>query len=373
MPADKSKTRKQRSSDAGTSRSSLKSLGSSAGTPFKQDADFWFEDGSLIIVAAKTGFCIHKSVLARLSPVFGDLFLVAEPDDVSASGLPVVEVSDSADDFKYLLHMAYDGRKYLQDMEPHIPFAVLSAVMRMGDKYEIEDFVDEPARYLGHRFLTDFQDFWAYLRRQLIPVFDFSDTPAADMIEVVQLARLTGRYSLLPLALYACCQLEIDEIVGGVKRATGETVCLSREDAVRCLRAREELTKRHFSLLPTLRLADFADECPFADEDGSCRGLLANLEDETERCVFSALPTDALVYPHDYLAYLTESVFVKDLCDYCQARVIGPIVSRHRLVWRELLDILDLSPGKLGFTLTGGECPPTCQCGGCHRGTISSA
>ncbi|KAI9065026.1 hypothetical protein FKP32DRAFT_1568727 [Trametes sanguinea] len=364
-------TRNTTTDDAGTSKPNPR--GSPNGSSFKQDADFWFEDGSVIIVADKTGFCIHKSVLARLSPVFGDLFLVAEPDNVSPSGLPVVEVSDSVYDFKCLLRMTYDGRKYLQDMEPHIPFAVLSAVMRMGDKYEIEDFVEEPARYLGQYFPTDFEQFRAVVHGRTQPLFDFSDKLGADAVEVVHLARLTGRYSLLPLALYTCCQLKIDEIVGGVTRASGEVVCLSREDAVRCLRAREDMARRHFALLPTIRLADVADDCPFADTEDGCRGLLAQLEDEAEHYVFRGASTAALVYPEDCRTYLSESVFFQNMCEYCRAQVVDPIVARHRLVWRELLDILDLSPAKLGFTLTGAECPPNCECGECHRGTIGSA
>lgn len=85
----------------------------------KQDSDVWFEDGNIVIVAQNTGFCVHRSVLSHRSPIFCDVFSTGThppPDNSTTaetfSGLPVVHVSDNADDMRFILRAIYDGHKY---------------------------------------------------------------------------------------------------------------------------------------------------------------------------------------------------------------------------------------------------------------------
>ncbi len=83
----------------------------------QQDSEFWFEDGNVVIVAGNASFRAHTGVLSRHSEIFRNMFGVPQPalpapSDV-VDGRPVVHVSDSAYDFKQLLHMLYDGAKYV--------------------------------------------------------------------------------------------------------------------------------------------------------------------------------------------------------------------------------------------------------------------
>ena len=85
-----------------------------------RDPDLWFLDGNIDIAAQSTYFRLHEGVLSRHSTVFPKLFAEAELelDGVSAFESDgygdigdnlVVHVSDSAHDFKHLLHILYDG------------------------------------------------------------------------------------------------------------------------------------------------------------------------------------------------------------------------------------------------------------------------
>lgn len=40
-----------------------------------RDAEFWFEDGTIVLVARHVEFRVYKSILADHSPVFSDMFL----------------------------------------------------------------------------------------------------------------------------------------------------------------------------------------------------------------------------------------------------------------------------------------------------------
>lgn len=82
----------------------------------EQDPDLWFADGNIVVLAQDTGFRVHMSLLARLSPVFRDVFALAQPapdsdSDASLRGLPFVHVSDDFYDMNCMLHAIYDGPK----------------------------------------------------------------------------------------------------------------------------------------------------------------------------------------------------------------------------------------------------------------------
>jgi hypothetical protein len=71
-----------------------------------RDEDFYFEDGSLILSAKNADgdlvyFRVHRSVLAKQSSVFKDMFSVPSPSEVDMyDGLPLVHVHDEAKEVK---------------------------------------------------------------------------------------------------------------------------------------------------------------------------------------------------------------------------------------------------------------------------------
>ena len=68
--------------------------------------EFWFEDGSIILVAGNTGFRVYRALLAAQSTIFADMF------SSSSSGVeeivdqrPVVYLSDSPKDLAHFLRV----------------------------------------------------------------------------------------------------------------------------------------------------------------------------------------------------------------------------------------------------------------------------
>ena len=80
-----------------------------------KDAELWFEDGNVVVVAQQTAFRVHKSLLSRHSKTFGEVFTLPQSPDPGAietmDGCPVVRIPDSSHDFKHLLHALYDGAR----------------------------------------------------------------------------------------------------------------------------------------------------------------------------------------------------------------------------------------------------------------------
>ena len=74
-----------------------------------RNADFWFPDGSIILIDEKSGFRIHQSILSRHSDVFADLFTVPQPQSGTEKmdGCPVVHLTDSATDFIDVMKALY--------------------------------------------------------------------------------------------------------------------------------------------------------------------------------------------------------------------------------------------------------------------------
>ncbi|TBU27564.1 hypothetical protein BD311DRAFT_866075 [Dichomitus squalens] len=166
----------------------------------------WFDDGGVVLIAEHTAFRVHASFLSRHSPVFKELFTVPPaPNGERIGGCRVFHTSDSAEDLNYLLQLTYDAPCLLRPINPSgdtakPSFAMISALMRLGHKYEFFTLVDDAARYLETYYTTN-SDVWEQLRdgKQDAP-FTFSDNPAADAIDAVDIARLTGRYAMLPVA-----------------------------------------------------------------------------------------------------------------------------------------------------------------------------
>jgi hypothetical protein len=73
--------------------------------------DFYFPDGSVVIILDKTAFRIHKYVLARHSEVFNGMWDIPQPpmsDSDMYDGCPTVKLTDSKADFIEVMKVMYD-------------------------------------------------------------------------------------------------------------------------------------------------------------------------------------------------------------------------------------------------------------------------
>lgn len=74
-----------------------------------RDEEFWFEDGTVTLVAGNIQFLVYRGVLASHSPVFADMFSLPQPlpnDDSPEPPIPTIHIvylSDSPEDLRHLL------------------------------------------------------------------------------------------------------------------------------------------------------------------------------------------------------------------------------------------------------------------------------
>lgn len=73
-------------------------------------ADFWFNDGNVILLAGNVAFKVHRGNLERHSDVFHDLLTLPQPPDITTfEDCNIIELHDSPSDLWYLLKALYDG------------------------------------------------------------------------------------------------------------------------------------------------------------------------------------------------------------------------------------------------------------------------
>ena len=71
---------------------------------FTRHADFWLDDGNLILLAGDTAFRVYQSLLTKSSAVFADMFAFGYTDATETfDGCPVVRLPDHPDDLRDFL------------------------------------------------------------------------------------------------------------------------------------------------------------------------------------------------------------------------------------------------------------------------------
>ncbi|EMD34252.1 hypothetical protein CERSUDRAFT_97510 [Gelatoporia subvermispora B] len=181
-----------------------------AGTHWKRVKEFWFDDGNIILIAEDQGFRVYRGLLSRHSQVFRDMFCIPQPNAAETlDGCPIVRLSgDSPADLTRGLRHFYSST--LRD--PHLPFAVIAAVIQIGHKYVMGSLQVQAITRLqslfptGYLFTTTIESHFS-----LVPV---NATPL-DAFTAVNLGRLTGQTSILPFAFDICAQYD-NELVNGV-------------------------------------------------------------------------------------------------------------------------------------------------------------
>ena len=71
----------------------------------KKDDHYWLDDGNIVLIANNAvAFRVYKGLLARISPVFQDMFSMAQPNDVEKmEGCAVVRLQDHPQDLRAFL------------------------------------------------------------------------------------------------------------------------------------------------------------------------------------------------------------------------------------------------------------------------------
>ncbi|KZP19012.1 hypothetical protein FIBSPDRAFT_828576 [Athelia psychrophila] len=197
-------------------------------------SDVWYDDGNVVLQAQNTHFKVYRGVLAQISSVFKDMFSFPQPPSAEMElidGCPVVHLSDRAEDVRYLLQAIFQ-REYVADGEK-IPFAVLSAFLSLGGKYEISKLRVEAMKKLYREFPITLAGTDSVCRKWV------AISPGGNrsmFMELAILARKEGVFSVLPYLLYQCCRsYSVTSILEGAVGKDGRKLLLSHQDQLACL------------------------------------------------------------------------------------------------------------------------------------------
>ncbi|TFY59409.1 hypothetical protein EVG20_g7798 [Dentipellis fragilis] len=113
---------------------------------YQQHEDIYYPDGNIALVAqwkdpedGHVVFRIHKSVLARSSSVFEDMFTLPAGEAMELyDGVPLVRMPDTGEEVEGLLQYLYSNP--LLSLKPYDPDTPLKVrpLLRMADKFQID-------------------------------------------------------------------------------------------------------------------------------------------------------------------------------------------------------------------------------------------
>ncbi|KAF8149053.1 hypothetical protein B0H34DRAFT_734667 [Crassisporium funariophilum] len=198
--------------------------------PIVRHPEFYFPDGSVVLIVERTAFRVHQSVLARHSEVFNGMWDVPQPPQVDMyDGCPTVWLTDSKNDFTDVMRVLYDAF-YFDKLKPDSPLttliAFISGLLRISTKYDMQQLRQKCISIIQDKFPSTLAGCDMVLSRQ------YKYIPA-EIVRVIPLARETNVATVLPWAFYLCAQIGVDDIL--------KDPVLSWRDKALCLAGKEFL------------------------------------------------------------------------------------------------------------------------------------
>ncbi|KAF5340730.1 hypothetical protein D9611_007355 [Ephemerocybe angulata] len=196
-------------------------------------SDLWFEDGSVVLQVQDVQFKVHRTIVARHSPIFLDVFAMPHPqDEPTVEGCPVLHLQDSVQDVRHMLLAFYDKGHSTRDP---LAFDAVAAMIRMGRKYDIDYLRHEALLRLTTEFPTTLSE-WDKLPHDYTQIHHQSGI----LFDIVNLAHDNDIKSVLPAAYYLCIQ-EFEDLLTGTARDDESVAQVSYDVKRECILGRERL------------------------------------------------------------------------------------------------------------------------------------
>ncbi|KAJ7809047.1 hypothetical protein B0H14DRAFT_2524835 [Mycena olivaceomarginata] len=190
-------------------------------------SEIWDSDGNVVLQVQNTQFHVHWSVLARHSSVFRDMQGLPQPDgQPSVDRCLVMEIYDDPQDARSDVFPACS--KFHCYQLGVLPFPVVRAFIRLGRKYDFEDFFDSAVASLGSHYPTSIEAYDAEPPQTRIEWY------SALHFDIINLATENNIWSALPCAYYSVLgrfSLVNPEVrgPGTSDRLTEKSLCRSRK------------------------------------------------------------------------------------------------------------------------------------------------
>lgn len=213
-----------------------------------------------------------------------------------------------------------------------LPFSMVSAMLRMGSKYQVDVLCAEAIERFRTCFPTSLSDFdlsrddeivaeESHSKPNRFPFRLVAFNGNTEVIEVITLARRFDLGFLLPTAFYACCYFAVEELIDAAREGI-----ISFDDLKIVIRGRLWLEQKNIELLMPILLRRTNALCKTSS---ACRGGFGALLHAHESWLNSADPLD-----HSRNWLTNDEVEKAGICDGC----IEPFRLVHELGRRTLWD-----------------------------------
>ncbi|PFH48118.1 hypothetical protein AMATHDRAFT_150595 [Amanita thiersii Skay4041] len=236
-----------------------------------RNQEFWFEDGSVVIIVGGQCFRVHQSILSRHSEVFNAMFSIPQPRyQEMLDGCPLVRLSDELSDFVDLLRVLYQPfyfDKLSEDADLNTLITFISGILRMSTKYMMRIIRQKCISVLQSKFPSTIEGCDTLLASKYL-------YPPEAIVRAIPLARESIVPEILPWAYYISTHIPTDELLNDAS--------LSWRDKALCLAGKERLweaqkTLTHAFVLTFERAPGCVSMCnqvfQFATERQSWKGL----------------------------------------------------------------------------------------------------
>ncbi|KLO06255.1 hypothetical protein SCHPADRAFT_1002445 [Schizopora paradoxa] len=219
----------------------------------------WHDDGNIVLATDAYLYRVHKSVLAKNSAVFRNMFMLpgdgteggaAGLGDGLWDGVPMVKMAGDDDVDVYNFLMALYDRKHYQMYET-TTLQILISLIVMSAKYECEDIRAEIVKHLKEHYPSKLEDFQKAKTREL-----FHEPPENHHFQLLSVANKLYTPSLLPSLYYHCSLHDIHDIFSW-------SHLITQNDLQRIISGRERMTKFAYevgtdALLPNTKCSNHA-------------------------------------------------------------------------------------------------------------------
>ncbi|TFK88125.1 hypothetical protein K466DRAFT_489580 [Polyporus arcularius HHB13444] len=303
-----------------------------------RDTEFWFDDGTIILDSGDVEFRVYRGHLASHSPVLKEMFAkphgsrsVPAGDGSESVICPYIRLSDSPQELRHVLRVFMAGSGKSGYVNCDCTIHMISAYIRLGQKYQMTSLYEEALQFLRNFFSDDF-NVWD-------SSYDWVSSGWEDIhaIGVVNLARLTGASSILPTALLVCVAAPDINVVHGFPRGDGSQENLTLDDLGLCYCAISTL--REGSVAAIMNTFSAVPPSPDCKSSNICKARLAS-------ALQGLRPLD-LIRDNPFISY-DEIKSDKDLglCRRCLKMIAEKNDKERRSVWNRLPELLGIKiPG----------------------------
>ncbi|EPT01155.1 hypothetical protein FOMPIDRAFT_1121160 [Fomitopsis schrenkii] len=292
---------------------------------FVPSTDVWYTDGSVVLVAEKTAFRVHCTILAAHCEIFKDMFNIPQPSTPDPStetheGHPVVRLQDAPVDLKHFLKAIYDFG-YFQ-CGGRTKFPVVAAVLRLATKYEAPVLRQRAIDFLTTAYPSTLEAWDRRSASRLVPPFE------DELARYIELAVDTNVRIVLPALYYAASKQPLARV-----HDTLSTLAVAPSVQWDILGAlvvgREQVLLAEQTAALAFLQADFPR--PNCQRGSPCP---TQLVEAIKRTLPKAAGQDpyyqgCLDRPHEVGQALS-------LCTACQGTVSKSIIDGKKKVWRQL-------------------------------------